>query len=195
MTSLRRVSLETDIVASLHADGNGRWHGATGLGFLDHMLAQFAAYSLIDLKLFCCGDLWTGWHHVAEDVGIVLGTLIFRICSKECKNRFSAITLPMDGSLLELSVDFSNRPRLYWDYGALNGILNATDDIRISHVVFDALVHNCGASVHANFIRVDNWHHAAEALFKAFGMCYKNALSRRNSVSASTKGKPKVTWR
>ncbi|AUI38870.1 Imidazoleglycerol-phosphate dehydratase [Candidatus Hodgkinia cicadicola] len=194
--SLRRITLETDIVASLCACGAGYWSGATSVGFLDHLLAQFAAHSLANLKLFCCGDLWTGWHHVAEDTGIVLGMLILSIQNKGCaRNRFSAVTLSMDGSLLDLSMDFSGRPRLYWDCKGLDNVSSAVDDIRIARVFFDALTHNCGATVHISFAEVDDWHHAAEALFKALGVCFRLAFGRAHDVSVSTKGKPKLIWR
>ncbi|AHL31086.1 MAG: Imidazoleglycerol-phosphate dehydratase [Candidatus Hodgkinia cicadicola] len=193
--SLRRVTLETDVVASLCFCGAGCWRGATSLGFLDHLLAQFAAYSLANLKLFCYGDLWTGWHHVVEDIGIVLGMLISSIQSRGCRNRFSAITLSMDGSLLNLSIDFSGRSRLYWDCKGLDNVSNAIDNIRIARVFFDALAHNCGATVHVSFAEVDDWHHAAEALFKALGACFRLAFGSGDDVSVSTKGEPKLIWR
>ncbi|AUG91592.1 Imidazoleglycerol-phosphate dehydratase [Candidatus Hodgkinia cicadicola] len=193
--SLRRVALETDVVASLCFCGAGRWSGATSLGFLDHLLAQFAAHSLANLKLFCYGDLWTGWHHVVEDIGIVLGMLISSVRSGECRNRFSAVTLSMDGSLLNLSIDFSSGSRLRWDCKGLDNASNAIDSLRIARVFFDALAHNCGATVHVSFAEVDDCHHAAEALFKAFGTCFRLAFGGSNDVSVSTKGKPKLIWR
>ncbi|ATW06107.1 Imidazoleglycerol-phosphate dehydratase [Candidatus Hodgkinia cicadicola] len=194
--SLRRVTLETDVVASLCVCGAGYWGGATSVGFLDHLLAQFAAYSLADLKLFCCGDLWTGWHHIVEDIGIVLGMLILSIQNKECcSSRFSAATMSNGGSLLNLSIDFSGRPRLYWDCKGLDDVSSAIDDIRIARVFFDALTHNCGATVHIVFAEVDDWYHAAEALFRAFGVCFRLAFGCGGSVSVSTRGEPKLIWR
>ncbi len=38
--------------------------------------------SQVDLKLFRYGDLWTDWHHSAEDVGIVVGMFTAAVCSK-----------------------------------------------------------------------------------------------------------------
>lgn len=57
---------------------------------------------------------------------------------------------------------------------------------------FDALAHNCGATVHVSFAKVDDCHHAAEALFKAFGVCFRMAFGCGNDVSVSTKGKPRL---
>ncbi|ATW06014.1 Imidazoleglycerol-phosphate dehydratase [Candidatus Hodgkinia cicadicola] len=193
--SLRRVTPRTDVVASLCVCGAGYWSGATSVGFLDHLLAQFAAHSLANLKLFCYGDLWTGWHRVVGDIGAALGMLISSIQNKECRRRFGAATLAMDGSLLNLSIDFSGGPRLYWDCKDLDSVSNAIDSIRIVRVFFNALARNCGATVHISFAKVDDCHHAAEALFKAFGVCFRLAFGWGDNVSVSTKGKPELIWR
>jgi len=113
VVSLRRTTSETDIVASLCVRGSCQWLGFTGIGLLDHLLAQYVVNSQVDLKLFCYGDLWTDWHHSVEDIGIVVGMLIAAVYSKAQYNRFASVSVPMDGSLTRLSVDFSGRPRLF----------------------------------------------------------------------------------
>ncbi|XXM93700.1 hypothetical protein AAHH87_00350 [Candidatus Hodgkinia cicadicola] len=88
---MRRTTSEIDVVAYQRL-------GFTGVGFLDHLLAQYVVNSQVDLKPFfvvLCfvflvlfhGDLWTDWHH--------------------------SVLVPMDGSLTRLSADFSGRPRLF----------------------------------------------------------------------------------
>ncbi len=74
----------------------------------------------------------------------------------------------------------------------MDGVFGLTEDIRVSHVFFDALVRNFGATVHANFVKVDDWHHAAEALFKALGVCYRLAFGCDAVANISTKGEPRV---
>ncbi|AHL30951.1 MAG: Imidazoleglycerol-phosphate dehydratase [Candidatus Hodgkinia cicadicola] len=182
---LRRVTLEADVVAAL------RFCGAPSFGFFDRSLAQFAAHLLANLKLFCYGDLRTGRQHVVESIGAVLGMLTSSIQSVECKNRFSAVAPSADGALLNLSVDSSGRSRLRWDCEALDNVSNAIDNIRIARVFFDALAHNRGASVCVSFAEADDWHHAAEALLKSFGMRFRLAFGSGNDVSVSTRGKPK----
>ena len=46
---------------------------STGIGFLDHMIEQFARHSLIDLELKVDGDLHVDQHHTTEDSAIALG--------------------------------------------------------------------------------------------------------------------------
>ncbi|XXN19815.1 MAG: hypothetical protein AAJB65_00385 [Candidatus Hodgkinia cicadicola] len=178
-------------MSSLKINGAGLWYGHTNIGFLDHMLLQFTTYSLADLKLFCCGDLNTGWHHVVEDVGIVVGLLTLRACETQCKNRFNTAVVAMDGSLVRLSLDFSGRPRFYWNCGAAS----FENNMCMARVFLDALVYNCGVAAHVDFIRIDDWHHAAEALFKSLGICYRRAFCYCGDANASTKGKQRLMWR
>ncbi|AUG91359.1 Imidazoleglycerol-phosphate dehydratase [Candidatus Hodgkinia cicadicola] len=179
---LRRVTPQADVVAALCSCA------APSLGFLDRLLAQLAARLLANLKLFCYGDLRTGWQRVVEDMGVVSGMLISSIRSRECKNRFSAVALTIDGPLLNLSIDFSGRPRLRCGCEGLDNVSNAIDNIRIARVFLDALAHGRGVTVCASFAEVDDWHHAAEALLKASGMCFRLAFGSGNDVSVSTKG-------
>ncbi|ATY93522.1 Imidazoleglycerol-phosphate dehydratase [Candidatus Hodgkinia cicadicola] len=193
--SLRRTTLETDIVSSFNIYGTGLWHGSTSVSFLDHLLTQFTTYSLVDLKLFCCGDLSNGWHHVVEDVGIVFGLLTSRVWETQCKNRFNSAVVAMDGSLVRLSLDFSGRSRFYWSCESLSNISSVADNFSMARIFFDALVFNCGITAHVDFIKIDDWHHATEALFKSLGICYKNAFNKNDFHNASTKGKQRLIWR
>ncbi|MEO0799337.1 MAG: imidazoleglycerol-phosphate dehydratase, partial [Pseudomonadota bacterium] len=73
---LSRRTSETDITASVDLDGTGAHAIATGVGFLDHMLAQVARHGLIDIELQAEGDLHIDAHHTTGVCGIVLGQAI-----------------------------------------------------------------------------------------------------------------------
>ena len=73
--SVKRVSKETSITASLVIEGKGRYDIDTGIRFLDHMLELFAKHGGFDLSIVAKGDLDIDQHHTVEDVGIVLGDL------------------------------------------------------------------------------------------------------------------------
>ncbi len=70
LTSVRRTTLETDIVASV---GSGfsvnllRLANA-GIEVLDRLIAQYAFYSNLDVKLCCVGDSWLADITLLEDV-------------------------------------------------------------------------------------------------------------------------------
>ena len=59
---IRRKTNETDVALKLEVDGQGRFGGQTGVGFLDHMLALFAAHGLFDLTVTAHGDLQVDEH-------------------------------------------------------------------------------------------------------------------------------------
>jgi len=71
--NVARTTSETKVDATVAIDGGGDFRGATGVGFLDHMLAQLARHGLFDIEVNAVGDLHIDAHHTAEDVAIVLG--------------------------------------------------------------------------------------------------------------------------
>ena len=74
--SIARTTAETAIRIRLEIDGRGEHAVATGIPFLDHMLAQVARHGHFDLAVEATGDLAVDLHHTVEDVGIVLGQAI-----------------------------------------------------------------------------------------------------------------------
>ncbi|MDZ7714346.1 MAG: hypothetical protein U5L06_15190 [Rhodovibrio sp.] len=48
---VERKTSETEIAVRVNLDGTGAYKVETGIGFLDHMLAQLARHSLIDLEV------------------------------------------------------------------------------------------------------------------------------------------------
>ena len=68
-----RDTSETQVSVEVNVDGSGRYKIDTGNGMLDHLLAQLSRHGLVDLRIEAKGDVEVGWHHLVEDVGIVLG--------------------------------------------------------------------------------------------------------------------------
>ena len=69
-----RKTNETNIEISLNIDGNGNSNINTGNEMFDHMLSQLSKHGLIDLDIqLVSGDSGLVWHHVVEDLGIILG--------------------------------------------------------------------------------------------------------------------------
>ena len=188
---IHRKTLETDIQISLALDGTGQYEAATGLGFLDHMLAHIAVHGLFDLTVRATGDLHVDAHHTVEDVALTLGQAFDQALGDRVGIvRIGAATVPMDESLASVAVDLSGRPytvtEMSWD-GPTTGGLPVT---LIPHI-FESFAVGARANVHARVLYGRDDHHKAEALFKALGRALDAATcldARRAGVVPSTKG-------
>ena len=188
--SVRRQTAETDVSVALDLDGDGRHDVDTGLGFLDHMLAQLAAHGLFDLEVRARGDLEVDEHHTVEDVAMVLGQALDEALGRrQGLVRMGQAYAPMDETLARVVVDLSGRPYAVVQAGF--------DTPRIGTVGTDLLIHfletlavHGRLALHAQVLYGRNDHHRAEALFKALGRALDAAVrldSRRGGVP-STKG-------
>jgi len=92
-----RATLETRIDLRLALDGSGRHGLASGVAFLDHMLAQVARHGLLDLELTAEGDLAVDAHHTVEDVGIVLGQAFDRALADRAGIQMEDVLLEING--------------------------------------------------------------------------------------------------
>ena len=188
--SIHRCTRETDVAVTLHLDGTGRYEADTGLGFLDHMLAQLAAHGLFDLTVRARGDLEVDEHHTVEDVAIGLGqALDAALGDRQGIVRMGHAYAPLDEALAHIVVDLSGRP-----YAVVEVEFAAP---RVGKVGTDLIVHfletlaaHARMSLHARVLYGRNDHHKAEALFKALGRALDAAVRldpRRRGVP-STKG-------
>ncbi len=119
-----RKTNETNIEISLNIDGNGNSNINTGNEMFDHMLSQLSKHGLIDLDIkLVSGDSGLGWHHVVEDLGIILGQS-FSKCIGDGKGitRTSHAYVPLDETLVRNVIDFGGR-----GYFKLSGYIGDSD--------------------------------------------------------------------
>lgn len=189
---IKRETAETKIDLSLDLDGNiDESLISTGVGFLDHMLALFARYAGIELKLTCVGDTYVDDHHSVEDVGITLGMALREALSdKRGICRFGEAYQPMDESLVLTALDISGRGGFYTDLHFLTEKIGNFDTELVAEFM-NALAVNAGLTLHIRQFTGVNSHHIAEAAFKGFGRAIRQAVTidkRFNDKIPSTKG-------
>ncbi|MGQ9897882.1 MAG: imidazoleglycerol-phosphate dehydratase HisB [Acidobacteriota bacterium] len=176
--SLIRHTHETKVAVTLDLDGTGVSRITTGIGFFDHMLAQLAKHSRIDLDIHCDGDLDIDDHHTIEDVGITLGqTLTQALGDKVGLARFGHAYAPLDEALARAVVDISGRPYLVYD------VANPRERIgdfavEMAEHFWRSLAFNGGLTLHMALLYGRNQHHILEATFKA-AACALGAAIRR----------------
>ncbi|WP_034352727.1 imidazoleglycerol-phosphate dehydratase HisB [Helicobacter jaachi] len=193
MIELTRKTKETDIALSLSIYGSGNAHIQSGVGFFNHMLEALTKHSLMDLNLQCKGDTHIDGHHSVEDCGILLGQALAQgIYPVQGIERFGNASVVMDEACAECDIDVSNRAFLVFDTHAyklpFKGMVGELD-VELVEEFFRALSFNAHLSVHIVLKRGKNLHHIIEAMFKAFGVSLRRALTLNPRIlTPSTKG-------
>jgi imidazoleglycerol-phosphate dehydratase/histidinol-phosphatase len=171
---IRRKTNETDIYCEINLNGSGASKIDTGIGFLDHMIDQWAKHGAMDIILTAKGDLHVDEHHTVEDTAIVLGMAIDKaLQSRKSLGRYG-FWLPMDESDARVTMDFGGRPELVWNVNFTCEKIGGLSTEMIVHFFKSFIFHaRCNLHVHANGT---NNHHKAEAIFKACARAMKMAF-------------------
>lgn len=189
-SKIERKTKETSVEVRLQLDGSGTSQISTGIHFLDHMLEQLARHGWFDLEVKARGDLEVDFHHTVEDVGICLGRAIKKALGDGAGiRRFAHAQVPMDESLVGVSLDLSGRP--YLAFSLPKGIEGSVSfPVGLLEEFFRALSIHGGMTLHINGLRGKDPHHLMEATFKAFGRALAEAVSLepRSRGVPSTKG-------
>ena len=187
---LIRKTRETDISIKIDLDGAGNGKISTSVAFIDHMLNLFARHGLIDLTIAAKGDTHIDDHHLVEDIGICLGSAVKKaLGDKKGIARYGSATVPMDESLCSVVMDISGRPYLIYNV-ELKGKKTDKFDFALIKEFFKSFSDNSGITLHINLIYGRNNHHMAEAIFKAFALALRNAVTVHGRIEGilSTKG-------
>jgi imidazoleglycerol-phosphate dehydratase/histidinol-phosphatase len=187
--SIHRKTNETDISVEVSLEGTGAYGISTGIRFFDHMLAQLARHSRIDMNIQANGDLDIDEHHTVEDVGIVLGeTLRQALGTKRGIDRFG-FAAPLDEALAEVTIDLSGRPHASFHCKFQRERVGELPTELVEDF-FRAFADGLRATIHVT-CRGRNDHHKVEAIFKATAQALKAAVqidNRTRRLLPTTKG-------
>jgi imidazoleglycerol-phosphate dehydratase len=175
---ITRETGETYVELGLVLDGSGAGSRTTGVGFLDHMLDLVARHGRLDLDVAARGDLGTGAHHTAEDVGIVLGQALDQALGDRAGiTRYGHAVVPMDEARAACALDFSGRPFLAFDPGGLRPGTTGGFDHELTEEFFRAVSSSARITLHITVEAGTNAHHMIEASFKAFARALRAAVA------------------
>ena len=186
----RRTTRETDVRVLVDLDGRGQATVATGVGFLDHMLEQFARHGLVDLEVSCQGDLHIDGHHTVEDIAIAMGEAIGEaLGDKAGIVRYGSAYVPMDETLVRAVVDLSGRPFTVFRVEHPRDRIGDLDTELVEHF-FLSMATAARATLHVELLYGRNQHHIVEACFKAVARAFAAATRHDPRVEGvpSTKG-------
>ena len=188
---VERVTRETRIRGRVNLDGTGRYDVKTGIGFLDHMMEQFARHSLIDLELEAKGDLHIDFHHTTEDTGYVVGEAVAKaLGERRGIARWGDALVPMDETLTRVALDVSGRPYLVWKVAFSRPKLGEMDT-ELFKEWFQAFAQSAGVTLHVETLYGENNHHIVESCYKGLARSLRQAVAidpRRADAVPSTKG-------
>ena len=186
-----RETNETCVNISLNLDGEGKGEINTGAPFFDHMLELFARHGFFDLTVDARGDVEVDYHHLVEDAGLALGQAVRKALGNRAGiTRYGFFVLPMDETLVTVSLDLSNRP--YLVYNAEPPVTFVRDfNVNLFKEFFQAFANEAGANLHVRLEYGEEPHHVVEAVFKGFARALDAATRyepRLGGAIPSTKG-------
>jgi imidazoleglycerol-phosphate dehydratase len=191
VATLERTTGETSVSVLVNLDGQGQYKVSTGNGFLDHMVSQLARHGLFDITLKAQGDVHVGWHHLVEDVAIMLGRAFHQALGEPRGiRRMGHAIVPLDETLAMVAVDCSGRGYPAVDTTLDNVMVETLSGDLIRHFL-EAFAIEAKVNLHAKVLAGVSPHHKAEALFKALARALRDAVESDPRVTGqvpSTKG-------
>lgn len=179
IASIERNTAETQIALSLNVDGSGRYAHETPVPFLNHMLDLFAKHALLDVELKATGDVEVDYHHLVEDVGIVLGSALKEaLGERKGINRYGFWVLPMDEAQAqaEVCLDLSGRPFFVYTFEHDQKYIRDFDVMLIKHF-WRSFADAAQMNLHIELKFGEDLHHCVEATFKAVARALRMACS------------------
>ena len=187
---VKRTTQETSVEISINLDGTGNYEIKTEVPFLTHMLELFSRHALFNLKVEASGDVDVDYHHLVEDVGIVLGEAVRKaIGDKKGINRYGFFTLPMDETLVSVAIDLSGRP--YFVYKGFPEMVTLMGiEFDLFREFWKSFAFSLECNLHINCHYGLNLHHMAEGTFKCVARALRMAvkINKREKGVPSTKG-------
>lgn len=176
VSEIYRRTSETEISVRIDLDGSGKADIDTGLGFLNHMIAQIPHHSGVDLSLRCKGDLEVDEHHTIEDCAIALGEAILQALGDKRGIERYGFMLPMDECRALVLIDLGGRIDFQWSVPFTREYVGDVPTEMFRHFFYSLCCSlKCNLHIEASG---ENNHHLIEGVFKAFARALRMALRR-----------------
>ena len=143
------------------------------------MLDLLSKHSLIDLNISAKGDLKVDYHHLVEDVGIVLGSALNEaLGERKGINRYGFWVLPMDEAQAqsEVCLDLGGRPFFVYTMEHDQKYIRDFDVTILKHF-WRSFSDTARMNLHIELKFGEDLHHCIEATFKAVARALRMACS------------------
>jgi imidazoleglycerol-phosphate dehydratase len=177
---LFRKTKETEIKVSLNIDGRGEFKVKSPILLLNHLLESFSFFGLFDLEIEAKGE---DFHHLNEDIGIVLGEAFEKaLGDKRGIERFGFSYVPMGQTLARCVIDINGRGGLYINSLSKTELnFEVTDpkskySFRDFESFLEAFSKHSKITINVAILQKEDLHHQLEATFKALGLALRQAV-------------------
>ncbi len=177
--TIKRNTSETNISLSVDLDGKGDYSNETGIPFLNHMLDLLSKHALIDLDIKATGDIQVDYHHLVEDVGLVLGSAVNEaLGDRSGINRYGFWVLPMDEAQAqaEVCLDLGGRPFFVYTMEHDQKYIRDFDVTILKHF-WRSFADTSRMNLHIELKFGEDLHHCIEAIFKAVARALRMACA------------------
>ena len=188
---VHRKTGETEVTAEVVLDGQGRYSVDVASGMLKHLLELLSRHSLIDITLSAQGETASGYHHLVEDLAIVLGRALSEaLGERRGIGRMGHAIVPMDEALALVAVDLGGRGYAVVEADFTADEIGDLPSDMVRHFV-ESLANEGRMNIHARLLAGANDHHRAEAIVKALARSLRDAVREDTALageSPTTKG-------
>lgn len=160
--------------------------------FLNHMLEHIAYRGGFTIETDVKLNTFVLSHVIFEDLGIAFGKALKSYVAANCGDGvvgFGNGVGIIDEAYAEAAISFEDRA--YFDFENLSGnIPEMTEGVPTEDllVFLEGVAQGAQATLHVNLKKGTNAHHIFEAIYRAFGICLKNALACDSSRVGLTSG-------
>ncbi len=178
---LQKKTQEIDITIEVTTDYRPELRPDTTIHFLDHMLDTFS-WGLC-MSIGCkveCGK-WRSTHTIAEDVAITLGAALKKLFYTKLNNEGMNINgfalFGLDESLASAMVSMEGRRNVFITYTDKVRRIEMVEDMQFADMegFMEGFFQGFPATLHLDFLKSRDAHHAWESAFHAVGEALRMA--------------------
>ena len=178
---LQKKTFELDITVEVSTEYKPELRPDTGINFLDHLLDSFSWGLCMSIGCTVVCGKWRSTHTIAEDVAITLGAALKKLFYRKLNEKGINITgngvCVLDESQSRALVSMEGRRNAFINYAPEVRRFEMAEDLQCADLegFVEGLAQGFPGTIHVDFIRSRDAHHAWESAFTAMGDAFRMA--------------------
>lgn len=178
---IQKKTHELDIVIEISTEYRPDLRPNTTINFLDHMLDTFSWGLCMSIGCTVVCGKWRSLHTIAEDVAITLGAglkkFFYRKLNAKGININGSAEFGLDESLAKAMVSMEGRRNTFISYAPGVKVFEQVEDMQHADLegFVEGFCQGWPGTVHIDFLKSRDGHHAWESAFHALGEALRMA--------------------